>query len=699
MILVIAILPVAKKEEAIVKENKTTQKKEKTYNLRFGHNIPTSSTLHQTAEIYAQKVFEKTNGKVKIDIFPAQKLGNDHQMVEMTRKGELDIILTPTAKMSVPMPSIQYVDLPFYFPTKEDLYTLLDGEVGKILLQNLINIDLIGVTFWGNGFKHFTAHYPLEKLEDFKDKKFRIMKSKLIKDQFNTLESDAVPIDFHATKEALKNRVVDGQENPLIAIVSMGFHEVQSNLTVSNHAYLGYVFSISSKVFATLPTDIQNVLITTARELTDYEREQTQKKEDLLLQEVKAKNVNIHVLTSEEKNRITQKMTNISKKYEDVIGSDIISKTEEYFIEKYKDSDDYVYLGLDADLSMGAKVSGLAIKRGIELALEEINQNGGLLGKKVLLISRDHKARSNRSKKNIQYFKEKDRVIGLIGGLHSAVIASGLEEIKASNIPFMVPWAAAPILTEDTNSNIFRVSANDKYASEFILDSALQKSDKLAILVENSVWGRSSLAIMKKALNKHNKKFLYIKEFNRGHKSFDSDFEKIKNSGANTIIMVANPIEGGKIAAEAAALDTAPTIFSHWGIIGGDFFNKHKNSIEKTNLQFIQSFSFLDNKKDESIQLANKYKNKYSVSSKDMIKAPAGVAQAYDATKILALAIKQANSFDHKKVKNELENINHYEGAIKTYNKPFSNKNHDALEKKDFFMAKFGENGLIIKVK
>ena len=66
-------------------------------------------------------------------------------------------------------------------------------------------------------------------------------------EQFRSLGAIPIPIDFHATRAALKDGVVDGEENPLVAIVSMGFHEVQTDLTLSSHAYLGYVFSISAR--------------------------------------------------------------------------------------------------------------------------------------------------------------------------------------------------------------------------------------------------------------------------------------------------------------------------------------------------------------------------------------------------------------------------------------------------------------------
>lgn len=84
--------------------------------LRFGHNAPPDSAMHRASLRFTKEVERESAERVKVTVYPAQHLGNDHEMVEMARYGELDIILTPTAKMSVPVPTMQYADLPFLFP-------------------------------------------------------------------------------------------------------------------------------------------------------------------------------------------------------------------------------------------------------------------------------------------------------------------------------------------------------------------------------------------------------------------------------------------------------------------------------------------------------------------------------------------------------------------------------------------------------
>lgn len=122
----------------LTKEEPQIQKsEERVTKVRFGYNIPQESVLHQAAVRFAEKVKAKTNGRLIVELYPNQILGNDHMMLEMARLGELDMVMIPTAKMSVAVPAMQYADLPFYFHEREDVYDMLDGEVGQMLLEKL----------------------------------------------------------------------------------------------------------------------------------------------------------------------------------------------------------------------------------------------------------------------------------------------------------------------------------------------------------------------------------------------------------------------------------------------------------------------------------------------------------------------------------------------------------------------------------
>jgi tripartite ATP-independent transporter DctP family solute receptor len=668
--------------------------------LKFGHHMPESSVLHREAMLYVEAVAKKTQGRVKITIYPNQQLGNNQQMLELSRLGQIDILITPTAKMSIAVPSMQYADLPFIFPTKEDAYALLDGKVGKMLLQDLNEIDLLGVSFWEGGFKDFTANKPLLKIEDFKDLKIRVMKSRIIMEQFYAMGAKPIAIDFHETKQALKDGAVDAEESALSGIVGMEFYKVQSDITLSEHAYLAYVLTFSKKTISKLPLDIQNILIQTAKELTNEERKLTANDEKELLGIVKAAGLRIHTLSSTERQAFQKATAYIMKEYEDVIGSHIISKTEEYFYKKYS-KDNIVAIGVDADLSKGAKGSGLAIKRGVELAVDEINKKGGLLGKQVTVVAKDHQGISTQAKENIKEFIDDKNIIAVIGGKHSAIISSYTKDIQDNKLIFFSPWAAATSVTQNgyKDNYIFRVSLNDKYATSFLAQEALKKSSNPAIVVENSIWGKEAL----KNINLYfNSKGLQKQDgiiINRGEKQFEKVFNVLRSKNYDSIIMVLNSQEAERMVTYMGSMNIKIPIVSHWGIVGDSFFKANKHYLGKIDLRFIQTFSLFNNKKKEAQNLAKNYLSAYHKPSNEKINAITGVAQAYDSVMLLAQAIQRCKSFDSAKIKNSLENLDNYNGVIKRYKKPFNKEDHDALNIEDFFMAKFDKDGNIMPIK
>ena len=692
--------PAAKRDQAQVEQHSASTKK---ITMRFGHNTRVDSALHQAALRFASEIQRKSNGKVSIKIFPAQELGDDHQMVEMARNGELDVLLTPTAKMSVAIPSMQYADLPFFFPSREDVYAMLDGEPGQMLLDDLHEIGLIGVTFWENGFKHFTGNKPFLTPDDFKGEKIRVMKSRIIMEQFKSFGAEPIPIDFYATKKALEDKVVDGQENPLVAIVSMGFHEVQTDLTLSEHAYLGYVFSISEKVLKKLPHDLQLILVETAKEITPWEREETQKREQKLIEIVKNSGVTIHALSEKNRQKFAKKTAHIVRKFEEVIGSDVISKTQELLLEKYgpdPKAQKQIVIGIDADLSMDGEAGGLAIKRGVELAVEEINSKGGLLGKKLVVLTKDHRTIASVGLQNVKEFIQRADTVAIIGGKHSAIIYNEIETIQKAKIPYLIPWAALAQNTENgyERNYLFRASANDRLASVFIVDYALARHKKPAIIVENSIWGRSNLKRMSAHLKDKGVNAAASIVYNRGQKSFQKEIAQIIRSEADSLIMVANSKEGSLIVKELFKQNKALPIISHWGVLGGNFFQNNQKFLKTIDFTFFQTFSF--SKKNTAIckELQKNYFLMFGEKLTDKSKASAGITQAYDLVRLLALAIQKAESTDRQKVKEALENLPPYDGVVKKYAPAFSAENHDALNEKDYFMARFGPDGTVVPV-
>lgn len=667
--------------------------------LRFGYNIPEDSALHLASVRFAEEVATRSKGRVQVQVFPAQQLGTDDQMLEMARRGELDIVLIPTAKVSVAEPAMQYADLPFYFPTREALYWMLDGEPGQMLLDKLRAIDLVGVTFWENGFKHFTGNRPLRSPEDFAGLDVRIMKSRMLMEQFQAFGAHAIPIDFHATRQALLDGVVDAQENPLVAIVSMGLHEVQTHLTLSSHGYLGYVFMISSKVFDGLPADVQDLLLNTARELTPWERDETHRREQTLLDTIRLAGVTVNELNADERARFATATAHIPERFEDVIGADILARTEE-LLDAAKAGGERIVIGLDVDLSRECVAAGLGFRRGARLAIDEINAAGGVLGKPLKLITRNHHAQPTAGAANFDHFASRPDVAAVITGVQSGVVMAQAEVARRTGLPLLAAWSAEALLMAEAPAGdpVFRVSANDTLVAPYLADHLLSKGPRPAIVFENSVWGRGNLDAMRGLLRARGLDFQLALAINRGDENFTAIVQQLAATGVDSVLFVATPHAGGHFVRALAAQGLALPVVSHWGISCDDFWKQHREALAKVDLSFFQTFSFIDNPRLPARRLAGAYMARYGVDNVRAIPVPQAVAHAYDLVHLLALAIERAGSTERVALRQALEQLPPHEGAVRHYAPAFSPERHDALDTRDFRIAQFADDGAIVEL-
>lgn len=683
-------------------QSSALQKEEKTvYRLRFGHDMAEDSAQHLAALRFAEIVDHKSDGRLKIKVFPSQQLGNDYQMIEAARAGKLAIILSPTAKLSTLVPAMQFPDLPFLFPSREDAYEILDGETGKKVFEKLSPYGLVGVAFWESGFKQFTANRAIRKPEDFMGLKIRVMKSRVIMDQFSAFGAATVPIAFYKTYEALEDGVIDGQENPLGSIVNMKFFKVQSHVVISNHAYLGCVFAFSKKIFESLPPDIRKILVSTAKELTLFERKETIKREKAFIQTIKSYGTDVYYLSDKERALFRKATEHIIDKYRDIIGADLLDKTFQILRAKYGiPEDNEIIIGLDTDMTLGSAPSGLSIKRGMELAASEINEQGGILGKKIRVMARDHGGISARGITNMKYFARVKNLVAVMGGLHSPVALSELKTIHQEKIIFLDPWAAAtPIVDNGYKPNyVFRVSVRDEYAGSFLVEQALKKYKKVALLLENTGWGRSNEKAMIAALAEKKLAPAAVEWFNWGENDMTPQLTRIENSGAEVILLVSNAPEGITILKSMAVRHSKIPIISHWGITGGYFWENTSRELKLVDLRFLQTFSFRVPKNEKTREIIRKYIEKYGVNNWGEIIAPAGTAHAYDLVHLLAKAIKQAGSLDSPSIRDSLERIEFHQGLIKKYSPPFNPVKHDALDQSDFFMARYNNQGHIVPI-
>lgn len=271
--------------------------------IKVGHDQPDRSTHHQAALKWKELVEARTQGKVQVQVFPSMMLGSGTQMVEQVQAGALEVAILPTGWVAPLAPSVQVLDLPFLFPSRDVLYKVVDGAVGAEILKPLNKVNIDGVAFWESGFKQFTGNFPIADPDSYKGKKIRTMPAPVIQEQFKAFGATPTAIDFKELYTALQQKVVDGQENPIATIAAMRFFEVQKYLTLSDHGFLAYVFMINKPFLDKQPADVRKILVDSAREAGQFQRDIIQNAEKEHLETFRKAGVEITKLTPEQRAR------------------------------------------------------------------------------------------------------------------------------------------------------------------------------------------------------------------------------------------------------------------------------------------------------------------------------------------------------------------------------------------------------------
>ncbi len=271
--------------------------------INFSHVVAENTPKGQAAERFAKLVAEKTNGKVKVEVFPNGVLYAEGEEVNALIRGEIQMIAPAYSNMTELLPEWLILDLPYIFKDDEHVEAVLNGEIGDALLSQLKKHNIKGITFWSNGFKQMMSNRgPLKAPADFLGQRFRIMPSKALEDQFHELGVKTSALAFNQVYRNLENGYLDGIENTISNIYSKRFYKVQKYMTISNHGYLGYSVMMNQEFWDSLPKDLQKDIEEAMDETTDWLYTESQEINNGQLNMIKTtSDILIHELSDEER--------------------------------------------------------------------------------------------------------------------------------------------------------------------------------------------------------------------------------------------------------------------------------------------------------------------------------------------------------------------------------------------------------------
>ena len=358
-----------------------------------------------------------------------------------------------------------------------------------------------------------------------------------------------------------------------------------------------------------------------------------------------------------------------------------------------------IKIGLVTALSGQSARAGEAITRGLTIAIDELNAKGGVLkGRKFELVRRDDEATPAKGVIAARELVFKEKVAVLFGGLDTPVSLAIVPIANQEKVPFMGPWAAGTAITRngaDPNF-VFRVSAVDEIVNKAMLQYSQKtfNAKTCGMILVNNPWGESNEKGLTAALSAKGMKPAGIEKFGQDDVDIVPQLTRLKAAGADCLFLVGNVGPSSQVVKSLDRMGWKPPLVSHWGPAGGRFTELAGPSAK--DVHFIQTYSFFGKQSPAGEKVMKALMAKYpDVKGPGDVTPAVGVANAYDAMMLTAMAIEKAGSTAGPAIREGYYNIDRYDGLIKSFVKPFSPGNHDAVNENDYVWTQFIDNQIL----
>jgi branched-chain amino acid transport system substrate-binding protein len=362
-----------------------------------------------------------------------------------------------------------------------------------------------------------------------------------------------------------------------------------------------------------------------------------------------------------------------------------------------------VWIGFDDAYGLKTNTSAIAIEWGIKAAMEEINANGGVLnGRPLKLITTDNKGITARGKDNFVQLTGTQDLVAVLTGKFSPISVEMLPEAHRLKVPLISVWGSADPITDHAHkpSYSFRVSLKDDWGVEAMMRrlATKYKVRQACAILPNTSWGRSAEKVIQEKSGRQTTQFAVVRWYNWGDTSLKDHYKACLDSRTQGLLFVGNEKEGALLVKEMAAQTPAMRmpVVAHWGAVGGTLHEMVHAELSMVNIDFIQTFTFINNKRPRAVYLADWILKNSGLNSAHDIPSPVGAAHAYDTVHLLAQAIDKAKTTSPPKIRDALEKLPAFHGAVRHYPQPFTAQRHDALDKSQVLFVKLTPSGQLI---
>ena len=294
-----------------------------TITLRMAQTSSESGAIGQSMDIFADKIYEATDGKYKIETYHNGQLGAEIDTIEGCQMGTVDIAVVNQSTLGNFISDFPALDIPYLITSTEQADKVFMGDIGEHFLDELSGAQLYGLGIWESGFRNLTnSKVDINSVDDVQGLKVHTMENQIHIEFWKAMGADATPMSWGEAYTALQQGALDGQENPSTVILTNNVAQVNKHMAITEHAYSTVFLVMSPTTWASLGEKYQKIFMEVEAECGLSERELSREMDTEAITELEGQGM---IITRPDKQEFIDRAADLYTEWEAVYG-DVITQ-------------------------------------------------------------------------------------------------------------------------------------------------------------------------------------------------------------------------------------------------------------------------------------------------------------------------------------------------------------------------------------